>query len=162
MQDRGRSRLREIGDGASTFPGLASPLSFLNQHFLTCAMADAEIQQLRQPWRRLRNVGSGMKAEMQDRGRSRLREIGGNVVSKADIPLKERFFRYFQHEITGMFSLIRTQTPLCWITARCRQDSGLLHRHVHHPQEMCLRDDPSPVGNASSATSSMRSPVCSR
>ena len=23
------------------------------------------------------------------------------VVSKAEIPLKERFFRYFQHEITG-------------------------------------------------------------
>lgn len=25
------------------------------------------------------------------------------TVSKADISLKERFFRYFQHEITGMF-----------------------------------------------------------
>lgn len=24
------------------------------------------------------------------------------IVSKSDIPLKERFFRYFQHEITGM------------------------------------------------------------
>lgn len=24
------------------------------------------------------------------------------TVSKTEIPLKERFFRYFQHEITGM------------------------------------------------------------
>jgi hypothetical protein len=51
-------------------------------------MADAEIQQLRRP------------------------SADNQTVSKADIPLKERFFRYFQHEITGMFSLIRTQTPL--------------------------------------------------
>lgn len=26
------------------------------------------------------------------------------TVSKSEIPLKERFFRYFQHEITGKFS----------------------------------------------------------
>lgn len=31
------------------------------------------------------------------------------TVSKADISLKERFFRYFQHEITGMFPLIFTR-----------------------------------------------------
>jgi hypothetical protein len=24
------------------------------------------------------------------------------TISKSEIPLKERFFRYFQHEITGM------------------------------------------------------------
>lgn len=28
------------------------------------------------------------------------------TISKSEIPLKERFFRYFQHEITGKFSLI--------------------------------------------------------
>ncbi|OQE90828.1 hypothetical protein PENNAL_c0011G07024 [Penicillium nalgiovense] len=39
-------------------------------------MADAEIQQLRRP------------------------SADNQTVSKADIPLKERFFRYFQHEIT--------------------------------------------------------------
>lgn len=27
-------------------------------------------------------------------------------VSKADVSMKERFFRYFQHEITGMFPLV--------------------------------------------------------
>jgi hypothetical protein len=26
------------------------------------------------------------------------------TISKSDIPLKERFFRYFQHEITCMYS----------------------------------------------------------
>lgn len=31
------------------------------------------------------------------------------TVSKADISLKERFFRYFQHEITGMFPFIFTR-----------------------------------------------------
>lgn len=25
------------------------------------------------------------------------------TISKSEIPLKERFFRYFQHEITGMY-----------------------------------------------------------
>lgn len=24
------------------------------------------------------------------------------IISKSEIPIKERFFRYFQHEITGM------------------------------------------------------------
>lgn len=26
------------------------------------------------------------------------------IVSKSDVPLKERFFRYFQHEITGIMT----------------------------------------------------------
>lgn len=36
-------------------------------------------------------------AELQQRRLS----ADNQTVSKAEIPLKERFFRYFQHEITG-------------------------------------------------------------
>lgn len=28
------------------------------------------------------------------------------TISKSEIPLKDRFFRYFQHEITGMTELV--------------------------------------------------------
>lgn len=36
-----------------------------------------------------------------------LRRMSANnqTISKTEIPLKERFFRYFQHEITGMYEL---------------------------------------------------------
>lgn len=32
------------------------------------------------------------------------------TILKSEIPLKERFFRYFQHEITGMIELIQLIT----------------------------------------------------
>lgn len=32
----------------------------------------------------------------------RLSQAESQTVLKSEIPLKERFFRYFQHEITGM------------------------------------------------------------
>jgi hypothetical protein len=45
---------------------------------------------------------------MTEAGIQQIRRLSADnqTVSKADIPLKERFFRYFQHEITGMSSAI--------------------------------------------------------
>ena len=43
-----------------------------------------------------------MESELQQ---ARRLSADNQVISKAEIPLKERFFRYFQHEITSMSPL---------------------------------------------------------
>jgi hypothetical protein len=53
------------------------------------------------------------------------------VVSKAEIPLKERFFRYFQHEITGTYTIgTRKKQVTDIIIASTARANGSSRRYI--------------------------------